>query len=106
MAPSAPAPPPPPRQRLVLLAPAGAVAQARRAAACRTTPSLAGLWRGGRLTDFALGAEGVEFKAHKVASPRLQYFLNPAGSGMRDARTPPTRSRASGPRLEVLLAFV
>ena len=30
-------------------------------------PSLTGLWRGERLTDFAVCAEGVEFKAHRVA---------------------------------------
>ena len=30
-------------------------------------PSLAGLWRDERLTDFAVSAEGVEFKAHRVA---------------------------------------
>eukprot|EP00964_Phaeocystis_antarctica_P060452 scaffold36064_cov21-Phaeocystis_antarctica.AAC.1 len=30
-------------------------------------PSLAGLWHDERLTDFALCAEGVEFKAHRVA---------------------------------------
>ena len=28
-------------------------------------PSLAGLWREERLTDFAVCAEGVEFKAHR-----------------------------------------
>ena len=31
-------------------------------------PSLAGLWRDERLTDFAPSAEGVEFKAHRVAA--------------------------------------
>ena len=30
-------------------------------------PSLAGLWRDERLTDFAVCAKGVEFKAHRVA---------------------------------------
>ena len=30
-------------------------------------PALAGLWRDERLTDFAVSAEGVEFKAHRVA---------------------------------------
>eukprot|EP00964_Phaeocystis_antarctica_P107229 scaffold71989_cov61-Phaeocystis_antarctica.AAC.5 len=28
-------------------------------------PSLAGFWRDERLTDFAICAEGVEFKAHR-----------------------------------------
>ena len=31
-------------------------------------PALAGLWRDERLTDFALSAEGVEFKAHASAA--------------------------------------
>ena len=40
-------------------------------------PSLAGLWRDERLTDFALSAEGVEFKAHRVAlASSSKYFLN------------------------------
>ena len=30
-------------------------------------PSLVALWRDDRLTDFAVSAEGVEFKAHRVA---------------------------------------
>ena len=49
-------------------------------------PSLAGLWRDERLTDFALCAEGVEFKAHRVAlASSSKYFLNLFESGMRDA---------------------
>ena len=49
-------------------------------------PSLAGLWRGERLTDFAVSAEGVEFKAHRVAlASSSKYFLNLFESGMRDA---------------------
>ena len=41
-------------------------------------PSLAGLWRDERLTDFAVSAEGVEFKAHRVAlASSSKYFLNP-----------------------------
>ena len=40
-------------------------------------PSLAGLWREERLTDFAVCAEGVEFKAHRVALASCsKYFLN------------------------------
>ena len=49
-------------------------------------PSLAGLWRDERLTDFAVSAEGVEFKAHRVALASCSgYFLNLFDSGMRDA---------------------
>merc|ERR1711938_158283 len=49
-------------------------------------PALAGLWRDERLTDFALSAEGVEFKAHRVAlASSSKYFLNLFESGMRDA---------------------
>ena len=49
-------------------------------------PSLAGLWRDERLTDFAVSAEGVEFKAHRVAlASSSKYFLNLFESGMRDA---------------------
>ena len=48
-------------------------------------PSLAGLWRDERLTDFAVCAEGVEFKAHRVALASCSgYFLNIFESGMRD----------------------
>ena len=40
-------------------------------------PALAGLWRDERLTDFALNAKGVEFKAHRVAlASSSKYFLN------------------------------
>ena len=51
-------------------------------------PALAGLWRDERLTDFAVSAEGVEFKAHRVAlASSSKYFLNlfDFESGMRDA---------------------
>ena len=48
--------------------------------------SLAALWRDDRLTDFAVSAEGVEFKAHRVALASCsKYFLNLFESGMRDA---------------------
>ena len=40
-------------------------------------PALAGLWRDERLTDFAVSAEGVEFKAHRVAlASSSEYFLH------------------------------
>ena len=49
-------------------------------------PSLAGLWRDERLTDFALSAEGIEFKAHRVAlASRSKYFLTRFKSGFGDA---------------------
>ena len=49
-------------------------------------PALARLWRGERLTDIAVSAEGVEFKAHRVAlASSSKYFLNLFESGMRDA---------------------
>ena len=39
--------------------------------------SLVTLWRNERLTDFAVSAEGVEFKAHRVAlASSSKYFLN------------------------------
>ena len=45
-------------------------------------PALAGLWRDERLTDFAVSAEGVEFKAHRVAlASSSKYFLNLFESG-------------------------
>ena len=48
--------------------------------------SLVALWRDDRLTDFAVSAEGVEFKAHRVALASCSgYFLNIFESGMRDA---------------------
>ena len=44
------------------------------------------LWRDKRLTDFAVSAEGVEFKAHRVTlASSSKYFLNLFESGMRDA---------------------
>ena len=68
-------------------------------------PALAGLWRDKRLTDFAVSAEGVEFKAHRVAlASSSKYFLNLFESGMRDAADAthalegqgPTRDRQRG----------
>ena len=48
--------------------------------------SLVALWHDERLTDFAVSAEGVEFKAHRVTlASSSKYFLNLFESGMRDA---------------------
>ena len=71
-------------------------------------PSLAGLWRDERLTDFALSAEGVEFKAHRVAlASSSKYFLNLFESGMRDAADATHALEGIRPKaLEVLLAFI
>ena len=71
-------------------------------------PSLAGLWRAERLTDFTVCTEGVEFKTHRVAlASSSKYFLNLFESGMRDAADAThalegIRSKA----LEALLAFI
>jgi hypothetical protein len=40
-------------------------------------PALAGLWRDERLTDFAVSAEGVEFKATGWPWPRLELEVLP-----------------------------
>jgi len=71
-------------------------------------PSLAGLWREERLTDFAVCAEGVEFKAHRVAlASSSKYFLNLFESGMRDAADATHALEGIRPKaLEVLLAFI
>ena len=71
-------------------------------------PALAGLWRDERLTDFALSAEGVEFKAHRVAlASSSKYFLNLFESGMRDAADATHALEGIRPKaLEVLLAFI
>ena len=62
--------------------------------------SLVALWRDERLTDFAVSAEGVEFKAHRVAlASSSKYFLNLFESGMRDAADAThTVEGTSGPR--------
>ena len=70
--------------------------------------SLVALWRDERLTDFAISAEGVEFKAHRVALASCSgYFLNLFESGMRDA-TDATHALEgiSAAVLKALLAFV
>ena len=71
-------------------------------------PSLAGLWREDRLTDFAICAEGVQFKAHRVAlASSSKYFLNLFESGMRDAADATHALEGIRPKaLEVLLAFI
>ena len=71
-------------------------------------PSLAGLWREDRLTDFAICAEGVEFKAHRVAlASSSKYFLNLFESGMRDAADATHALEGIPPKaLEALLAFI
>jgi N-acetylneuraminic acid mutarotase len=71
-------------------------------------PSLAGLWRDERLTDFALCTEGVEFKAHRVAlASSSKYFLNLFESGMRDAADATHALEGIRPKaLEALLAFI
>ena len=71
-------------------------------------PALAGLWRDKRLTDFAVSAEGVEFKAHRVAlASSSKYFLNLFESGMRDAADATHALEGIRPKaLEVLLAFI
>ena len=71
-------------------------------------PSLVALWRDDRLTDFAICAEGVEFKAHRVALASCSgYFLNLFESGMRDAADATHALQGISPAvLKVLLAFV
>ena len=71
-------------------------------------PALAGLWRDKRLIDFAVSAEGVEFKAHRVAlASSSKYFLNLFESGMRDAADATHVLEGIRPKaLEVLLAFI
>ena len=70
--------------------------------------SLVALWRNERLTDFAVSAEGVEFKAHRVALASCSgYFLNLFESGMRDAADATHALKGIRPKaLKALLAFV
>ena len=70
--------------------------------------SLVALWRDDRLTDFAVCAEGVEFKAHRVALASCSgYFLNLFESGMRDAADATHALEGISPAvLKALLAFV
>ena len=51
--------------------------------------SLVALWRKEKLTDIALCAGGVEFKAHRAAlASSSDYFGSLFDSGMRDAASP------------------
>ena len=70
--------------------------------------SLVALWRDDRLTDFALCAEGVEFKARRVAlASSSKYFLNLFESGMRDAADATHALEGIRPKaLKALLAFI
>ena len=70
--------------------------------------SLVALWHDERLTDFAVSAEGVEFKAHRVALASCSgYFLNLFESGMRDAADATHALEGIRPAvLKALLAFV
>ena len=70
--------------------------------------SLATLWRDDRLTDFAVCAEGVEFKAHRVAlASSSGYFLNLFKSGKGDAMSPTHTLKGISPAaLKALLTFV
>ena len=70
--------------------------------------SVTALWRDERLTDFAVCAEGVEFKVHRVAlASSSEYFLNLFESGMRDAADAIHVLQDLRPAaLEALLAFV
>jgi N-acetylneuraminic acid mutarotase len=70
--------------------------------------SLVALWRQEKLTDIAVCAEGVEFKAHRaVLAASSGYFLSLFDSGMRDAETATHAIEGlRSPVLETLLAFV
>ena len=70
--------------------------------------SLIALWRKERLTDIALCAEGVEFKAHRAAlASSSDYFLSLFDSGMRDAASPThVIEGLRSPVLGALLSFV
>ena len=106
----------PKRARTALAAAASASSSSQSAGATKLTlhggvphhPALAGLWRDKRLTDFAVSAEGVEFKAHRVAlASSSKYFLNLFESGMRDAADATHALEGIRPKaLEVLLAFI
>ena len=70
--------------------------------------SLAALWREEKLTDIAVCAEGVEFKAHRAAlASSSGYFLSLFDSGMRDAASATHAIEGlRSPVLGALLAFV
>ena len=70
--------------------------------------SLVALWRKEKLTDIAVCAEGVEFKAHRAAlASSSGYFLSLFDSGMRDAASATHAIEGlRSPVLEALLGFV
>ena len=70
--------------------------------------SLITLWHQEKLTDIAIYAEGVKFKAHRAAlAGSSGYFLSLFESGMRDAATATHEIEGlRSPVLEALLAFV
>ena len=71
-------------------------------------PALCELWREELLTDVAIHAEGVEFKAHRVAlASSSVYFLKLFKSGMCDAASPTLALQGISPAaLKALLSFV
>jgi N-acetylneuraminic acid mutarotase len=86
-------------------------ATAPRLTLCGGVPhhaSLVALWHDDRLTDFAVSAEGVEFKAHRVALASCSgYFVKLFESGMRDAADATHALEGiSAAVLKALLAFV
>ena len=70
--------------------------------------SLVALWHDDILTDFVVSAEGVEFKAHRVAlASSSGYFLNLFKSGKGDAVSPTHTLKGISPAaLKALLTFV
>ena len=71
-------------------------------------PALVALYAEGHLTDVAIYAEGVEFKAHRVAlASSSVYFLKLFKSGMCDAASPTLALQGISPAaLKALLTFV
>ena len=66
---------------------------------------IAALWHDDRLTDFALSAEGVEFKVHRlVLASSSEYFLKLFESDTHD--TTHVLERIRPPVLMALLAFI
>ena len=70
--------------------------------------SLVTLWHKEKLTDIAVCAEGVEFKAHRAAlASSSGCFLSLFDSGMRDAESATHAIEGlRSPVLEALLTFV
>eukprot|EP00964_Phaeocystis_antarctica_P006404 scaffold3464_cov66-Phaeocystis_antarctica.AAC.2 len=94
--------------------------RARAASAAAATPkltlsggephhsTLASLWRDSRLTDIAVCAEGVEYRAHRIVlASSSGYFLSLFDSGMRDAAgSTHSLEGMRAPVLRALLTFV